>query len=223
MPYIQGHVLATQVLRQVTDDYYTEFQQAAEFVCRNFYVDDCLTGVSSLQEATVIRESLNQLLGKACMTHQKWRSNSRDLLATVPDDLKEKENIQLIVAPRECRKALGVHWHTVEDTLHVATPSLQPDDLPTKRQVASDVARTFDILGWFAPAIVTIKLLLQKLWQLQLDWDHLVPNDITQDWRTWREELPLLTDHAIPRCYYSRSKKRLSTQLHGFCDASQLA
>ena len=80
-----------------------------------------------------------------------------------------------------------------------------------------------DILGWFAPAIVTIKLLLQKLWQLQLDWDHLVPNDIAQDWRTWREELPLLTDHAIPRCYYSRSKKRLSTQLHGFCDASQLA
>ena len=87
--------LATQVLRQVADDYYTEFQQAAEFICRNFYVDDCLTGVSSLQEATVIRESLNQLLGKACMTHQKWRSNSRDLLATVPDDLKEKENIQL--------------------------------------------------------------------------------------------------------------------------------
>ena len=37
------------------------------------------------------------------------------------------------------------------------------------------------------------------------------------------EELPLLTDYAIPKCYYSTSKKHLSTQLHGFCDASQLA
>ena len=157
------------------------------------------------------------------MTLWKWQSNSRDLLAAVPDELKEKENIQLITAPRECHKALGVHWHTVEDTLHVAMPSLQPDDLPTKRQVASDVARTFDILGLFASPIVIIKLLLQKLWQLQLDWDQFVPDNIVQDWRTWREELPLLTDHAIPRCYYSRSKKCLSKQLHGFCDASQLA
>ena len=40
--------LATQVLRQVADDYHTEFQQAAEVVCRDFYVDNCLTGVSSL-------------------------------------------------------------------------------------------------------------------------------------------------------------------------------
>ena len=94
-------------------------------------MEDCLTGVSSLPEATVIQESLKQLLGKACMTLWKWRTNSRDLLATAPDE--EKENIQLIAAPRECHKALGVHWHTVEDTLLVATPSLQSDDLPKWR------------------------------------------------------------------------------------------
>ena len=52
-------------------------------------------------------------------------------------------------------------WHTGKDTLHIANPVLQNHDQPTKRQISYDVAKTFDVLGWFAPAIVMIKTLLQ--------------------------------------------------------------
>ena len=128
--------------------------------------------------------------------------------------------MQTINAPDQCHKALGVHWHTTQDTLHVATPILDSNDRPTKRQVASDVARTFDIMGWFAPSIIQVKILLQKLWQLRIDWDQLVPDDIAQ---CWRKELPHLTQYPVPRCYYTKDKGKISTQLHGFCDASQQA
>ena len=41
----------------------------------------------------------------------------------------------------------------------------------TKRGVISDVARTFDVLGWLAPTIVNMKILYQQLWELKLAWD----------------------------------------------------
>ena len=88
-----------------------------------------------MQEAVKLREDLNQLLGKAQMTLRKWRSNSAELKATIPDNLMEKENVQPINAPAACHKALGVHWDTSLDTLHVAIPVFSENDVPTKRQV----------------------------------------------------------------------------------------
>ncbi len=52
----------------------------------------------------------------------------------------EKDEVQLISAPSLCHKALGVHWNTANDSLRIATPTLEDIDLPTKRQVLSDVA-----------------------------------------------------------------------------------
>ena len=52
-------LLASSVLRQVADDYKEEFPVAAEIVHSTFYVDDCLTGASSLSEALNITEELN--------------------------------------------------------------------------------------------------------------------------------------------------------------------
>ena len=70
-----------------------------------------------------------------------------------------------------------MHWHTATDNLHVATPILNHLDKPTKRQVTSDVAKTFDILRWHAPAIVKIKILLQIMWQRKLKWVEAVPEE----------------------------------------------
>ncbi len=94
------------------------------------------------------------------MTLRKWRTNDDNLRATIPPYLLETEETQLIQAPAKCHKALGVHWRTTTDTLHVATPQLDANGRPTKRQVLSDVARTFDILGWFTPVTISLKILL---------------------------------------------------------------
>ena len=138
-----------------------------------------------------------------------------------PGKTSGKKSVKLITAPEACHKALGVHWDTVSDTLHVATPKLQATDCPTKRQVLSDIARTFDALGWFSPVTITLKILLQRIWHLKIEWNQVIPNDLSDCWRTWRDELYLVTQTPIPRCYYIKGKKLMNVQLHGFCDASQ--
>ena len=157
------------------------------------------------------------------MTLSKWRTNSPELLDTIPEELREKDSLQLLAAPGDCQKALGIHWDTGRDQFHDATPSLSPHAGPTKRQVVSDVARTFDILGWFSPAVVIVKILLQKLWKLGMTWDEPVPESLAAVWRSWTDELHYITDHPIARCYYSPDKTRLHNQLHGFSNASNVA
>ena len=92
----------------------------------------------------------------------KRRSSSDKLLGTIPEALKKAGNLFLTPNPTECSKVLGIYWNTVENTLHVATPELKEEGAPTKRQVAFAVARTFGVLGWFAPTTVTLKILYRN-------------------------------------------------------------
>ena len=214
--------LATQVLRQVAKDHGKQYPRAAKIIS-NFYVDDCLTGAATSEEAREIQEELIALLQCACMWLRKWRSSDTSVVDNVPSNMREDEGHQIIAPPAECHKALGLHWDTKKDTLHVSTPILAAGDKPTKRKIASDVAKTFDLLGWFAPCTIVVKVLLQDLWRLKLAWDDSVPDCIAQTWKKWREELPLITSHPIPRYHLVRGKEIRSLQLHGFSDASDSA
>ena len=116
-------------------------------------------------------------------------------------------------------KALGLEWNSTLD--HMSSCIGKPGSyLQTKRGVASDIAQTFDALGWIAPATLVMKMLQQKLWQLKIGWDDPVPPDLIKLHTKWREQLPLLVDKHIPRCYVRTDVKALKIELHGFSDAS---
>ena len=83
-------------------------------------------------------------------------------------------------------------------------------------QLVSDIAKTNDVLGWFSPMIVTAKILLQHLWEERLQWDDPVPDSILAVWSRWKDELPLLSSHHIPRYYFNKNTS--ITKLHGFSD-----
>ena len=118
-------------------------------------------------------------------------------------------------------KALGVEWDSTQDTM--ATFLTLPDKyVSTKRGVISDVARTFDVLGWLSPTMIQMKILYQKLWELKLAWDDEIPPEYIAQHREWREQLPLLADKQHPRCYFAPDERQ-SVQLHGFSDASKYA
>ena len=65
-----------------------------------------------------------------------------------------------------------------------------------------------------------IKSLMQKLWMMKLGWDEIIPQQLSDEWTKWQQELSALTDHSIPRRLFSQDQSRLSIQLHGFSDAS---
>ena len=213
--------LASQVLRQVAVDHQAEYPKASEVIRTSFYVDDCLTGTNTVEEASSLQHQLCALLKQAGMTLRKWRSNSAELLETIPEELREKsEELHVNAEPSTSPKALGVHWNSTADVLSISMPTVE-DSEPTKRSIASAVARLYDVLGWMAPTTLFLKVLLQKLWELHLDWDETAPESIAARWERWKIEVPLLANHTLPRRYLQGEAGVQDMQLHGFSDASQ--
>ena len=80
--------LVTQVLRQVAKDHNNQYPRAAKIIS-NVYVDDCLTGAATPEEAIEVQEELIALLRCACMWLLKWRSSDSSVVENVPSDMRE--------------------------------------------------------------------------------------------------------------------------------------
>ena len=93
----------------------------------------------------------------------------------------------------------------------------------TKRGIISDIAHLFDILGTLAPTVIRMKITYQEVWETGSDWDELLPSHFVERHSAWRQELPTLAKKKLPRCYFNKGVTRVTTQLHGFCDASTRA
>ena len=214
---------ANMAVKQNAKDYAMEYPLAAKSVQTSFYVDDGLTGANTVQEAIKLQQQLQDLFSKGGFLLRKWNSSNPLAIHHLPPDLKALKSTHEMPSTEEYTKTLGIHWNVSKDCFKLSTPSHAPLKTLTKRGLVSDIAKTFDALGFFSPSIVAAKILMQRLWESKVDWDDPVPGDISDAWLQWRSELPKLAQVDIPRCYYDKLSSIRSIELHGFSDASELA
>ena len=153
-------------------------------------------------------------------TLHKWKSSDQRTLEHIPAHLLDPLHSQALPDPDGFSKALGVEWNARLDCFCLLVTRFPPLTVITKRALVSDVAKTYDVLGWFAPSVIYVKILLQRLWEKGVAWDDPVPVDIQKSRERWKKELPVLTKKLIPRCYYPKDAQIVSTQLS---DASEAA
>ena len=213
--------LAVQTLQQAAHDFGKDYPEAQKHIKESFYVDDLLGGADSEEGALELYHQLVSILSQAGFNLRKFRSSSAHVLNEIPEDLIEpmpnKEWVDCHSA--NYPKALGIIWDSEKDTM--STDVMQNSTyVSTKRGILSNVSKTFDVLGWITPVVFPMKLLLQQLWRSKKDWDDPIDEDLELRHKIWREELPLLKDISLPRCYFSQ-EPTLSTCLHGFSDASE--
>ncbi len=214
---------ANMAVKQNATDYAAEFPLAAKAVNESFYVDDGLVGADSVQEAKRLQGELQQLFSRGGFVLRKWNSSEPAVLTDIPPDLCDSRSVQEISDSDGFTKTLGLGWNASSDQFRLTISQLPDLDVVTKRTLVSDIAKTFDVLGWFSPAVITVKILLQRLWELKVDWDDDVPLSVRTVWERWRSELSLLSEKCIPRSYFPKEACISSLQLHGFCDASEAA
>ena len=69
--------------------------------------------------------------------------------------------------------------------------------------------------------MVWVKVLLQRIWELGIDWDQPVPDNLSSFWNQWRNELPCIQEYNQETL--CEGKEILDVQLHGFADVSTTA
>nr|XP_012152122.1 PREDICTED: uncharacterized protein LOC105664030 [Megachile rotundata] len=82
--------LSIRCLFQLAKDEGHRFPEAAKILTRDFYVDDALTGASSIKEARAIREQLTKLLSLAGLNIRQWAANHKAILRDLPEQDKKR-------------------------------------------------------------------------------------------------------------------------------------
>ena len=117
-------------------------------------------------------------------------------------------------------KTLGLLWNPESDRLKYSVKQTSQVAV-TKRTILSAIAQIFDPLGLVGPAVIRAKIILQRLWQLQLGWDENLPQSLYTTWIEFHEQLKTLNEISIPR--FVLGKNTITAQLDGFSDASIIA
>lgn len=194
---------------------------AAEFVRRDFYVDDGLKSVVSVPDAIALIEDTKELCRRGGFRLHKFTSNFKEVIEAIPVE-DRAEGIQKIDMDKDAlpmERALGVQWCIEKDSFQFR---ITLKDRPcTRRGILSTISSIYDPLGFAAPLLLNGKKILQELCRGQVDWDDEVPEDIKARWTKWRSELPVLQELLVPRCYKPADFGRIArVELHHFSDAS---
>ena len=217
-PYV-----AVRTLQQTAEDFSAPDSKTHWHIHHSFYVDDLLAGAEEVASAVQLFQDLRKVLLKGGFELRKWRSSSSQVLEQISNELQELVPQQDMVDAHSASypKTLGITWNSRS---YVMSAQVQfPNQFKsTKRGIVSDTARSFDVLGWLAPFILRMKVLFQAMWKEKVDWDTPLGEESKEQHQQWREELPILRDITLPRCYFSQAEKQ-TVELHGFADASTLA
>ncbi|XP_071052908.1 uncharacterized protein [Onthophagus taurus] len=215
-PIPSAPFLALRTLLELANKYENYYPRAAAVLRNHVYVDDIVAGAQSINEALKVQHELIDLLGRGSFELRKWASNCKEILCSVSNtDLSMP--ISLDYDDTHCVKVLGLQWNPTSDQLQYSFSSrLAPC---TKRSILSEIARIYDPLGFLTPCTLKAKIYMQQLWQLKISWDETPPLHVTENWKTFKNNLPVLSEWSLPRLMIPI--KTQSVQLHLFCDASQ--
>ena len=89
-------------------------------------------------------------------------SNRKEVLRKIPVGERATPALDLHLDKLPINRTLGLSWDAETDEFYFS--SVKTDKPSTKRGILSVVSSLFDPLGFLAPFILPVKVLLQELW-----------------------------------------------------------
>ena len=211
------------LLKTAEDNAHLYPEEAISTIRKNFYVDDALKSVHSVEQATSLYQQLTEVCAKGGFKLNKWICSDRSVLSEIPeaDRASGVKTLDLSRDQLPMERALGVQWDVEQDSF---TFSILNKHKPlTRRGILSSVSSIYDPLGFLSPVILPAKQILQQLCKLKLAWDEAIPPEMAQTWQRWVDDLILLHSFSVRRCFTPSEFGNVEmAQLHHFCDASEV-
>ena len=192
-----------------------------EAVRDNFYVDNLLKSVETIEKAKHIANEPTELLSMGGFDLAKWISNEKEVMASIPERQRAPSIVNLDLHSDVTESTLGIRWKVNTDVF--VFTSVINDKAYTRRGILSVTSSFFDPLGFFTPVILTAKLIIQEITKRNLGWDDVVNDDLKRRWKKWLSSLDGIQKIRIARCYQPRAFGKVTRrELHIFCDASSV-
>ena len=196
-------------------------EEAANFIRKDFYVDDGLTSTPDADSAVRLVKSTVSMCEQGGFKLHKFVSNDSEVMSKIPPENRSKnlQNVEIGMDHPLFEQALGIKWNASDDMLHFNV------DLPkkpsTRRGVLSMVSSLYDPLGLLSPFMLRGKCILKQLCCDGASWDEAISEEVEELWNEWKNDTQQLPEITVPRCYIPRGFGRVKIyELHHFSDAS---
>ncbi|XP_036003032.1 uncharacterized protein LOC118566091 isoform X2 [Fundulus heteroclitus] len=191
------------------------------FVLHDFYVDDGLKSLPTVQAAISLLKRTQDVLSKSNLRLHKIAANNNEVMDAFPssDHASDLKDLDLDADELPLQRSLGLDWNLKTDCfLFNVSSAAKPY---TRRGVLSTINSLYDPLGFVAPVTVQGKAILRELTAENGDWDAPLPSAMEDAWTSWRASLSELAELPIPRRYTEASPSAaVRRELCVFCDAS---
>ena len=192
--------------------------ELADKLKSDMYVDNLISGTSSVNKAINLYHSAKTIFNEASMKLREWITNNQIVNQFIA--FSDRTSCDLV-------EVLGHIWKVEQDTISLKEPNALVPETPTKRNVLKQVASVFEPMGLFLPVLLRGlkgKMFIQSLWNQHLDWDDAISNNDLSVWTSISSYLAKLPEHKINRCIaLMENDGNVSYSLLCFCDASARA
>ncbi|KAK7905231.1 hypothetical protein WMY93_017838 [Mugilogobius chulae] len=195
-----------------------------QFVTRDFYVDDGLKSLPTVEKAVSLLQRTRDTLSKSNLRLHKIATNRKEVLEAFPseDHAKDLKELDFEADSVPIQRSLGLLWDIKKDCFTFKTSD---ETKPfTRRGVLSTINSLYDPLGFVAPVTIQGKSILRELTVENGDWDAPLPPEMEETWTTWKDSLKELSKLSIPRVYTDISPSTAAKkELCVYSDASTKA
>ena len=167
-------------------------RRACRVILQDPYVDDISTGGESVGGLRELMEDVQALLKRGHFHIKKWKTNSPELLALIPEadrapvwPVQERHEGSLEETPSwvsSPSKMLGVGWDPDRDVLQFRYDELANLNDDTMRAVASLFLKIYDPLGLVSPFTLRARVVLKEAHRLKVGWKNKLPPDLLKPW-----------------------------------------
>ena len=202
-PFILNYVMKHHA-EQYPDD------ECTEILSDNFYVDNLFATGNHPGVMLSIYNQAYDRMKEGGFTLRSWNSNSIELREQM------KTDDRLVEHTCDDEKVLGYRFNVNNDTLKLAHCNLD-SEANTKRKILSQTSKLFDPLNLVLPVTIRGKILMRKIWKLDVGWDDELPKDICNEMKNICKDFEMLSELKFSR---QAVNEQNSYGLHIFCDSS---
>ena len=121
------------------------------------------------------------------------------------------------------RKVLGILWNFEIDELFFDLRNVVSESqISTKHEFLKALSFVYDPLCVVSSAIITLKMLSQKIFMMKINWNEVLPETIITEWQNILENVNVVNSLKLERNYLKLFdlKDVEIIELHGFSDAT---
>lgn len=145
------------------------------FVLRDFYVDDGLKSLPTVEAAVDLLRKTQEVLSKSKLRLHKISANKKEVMDAFPPGNHAGDLVDLDLTSDELpiQRSLGLNWDLRTDCFLLSvSDEIKPF---TRRGVLSTINSLYDPLGFVAPITIQGKAILRELTTENGDWDAPLP------------------------------------------------